>query len=66
MNEVIALAERVSGGSLNVAREAAATGDVRRTKADVTKAGAEALRLVAADHVGRRHARSALRVESPA
>ena len=41
MNEAIALAERISGRTLDVEREAAATGDVRRTKADVAKAGAE-------------------------
>ena len=41
MNEAIALAERVSGRTLDVRREAAATGDVRRTKADVAKADAE-------------------------
>ena len=40
MNEAIALAERVSGRTLDVAREAAATGDVRRTKADVTQGSA--------------------------
>ena len=40
MNEAIDLAERVSGRSLDVERVAAATGDVRRTKADVTKAEA--------------------------
>jgi UDP-glucuronate 4-epimerase len=41
MNEAIALAERVAGRTLDVVRGAAATGDVRRTKADVAKAGAE-------------------------
>jgi len=41
MNEAIALAERVSGRTLDVAREGAATGDVRRTKADVAKARAD-------------------------
>jgi UDP-glucuronate 4-epimerase len=41
MNEAIALAERVAGRTLDVERGAAATGDVRRTKADVAKAGAE-------------------------
>ena len=41
MNEAIALAERISGRSLDVERVAAATGDVRRTKADVSKAAAE-------------------------
>jgi len=41
MNEAIALAERVSGRTLDVERVAAATGDVRRTKADVAKAGVE-------------------------
>ncbi len=41
MNEAIALAERISGRSLEVERTATAAGDVRRTKADVAKAGAE-------------------------
>ena len=41
MSEAIALAERISGRSLEVERVAAAPGDVRRTKADVTKAAAE-------------------------
>jgi UDP-glucuronate 4-epimerase len=41
MNEAIALAETISGQSLDVERVAAATGDVRRTKADVAKADAE-------------------------
>ena len=41
MNEAIALAEAVAGRSLDVERTAAATGDVRRTKADVAKAKAE-------------------------
>ena len=41
MNEAIALAEAVAGRSLDVERTAAATGDVRRTKADVAKAEAE-------------------------
>jgi nucleoside-diphosphate-sugar epimerase len=41
MNEAIALAEEVSGRTLDVERLEAAAGDVRRTKADVTKAGAE-------------------------
>jgi UDP-glucuronate 4-epimerase len=41
MNEAIALAEQVSGRTLDVERVAAAAGDVRRTKADVAKAGAE-------------------------
>lgn len=41
MNEAIALAERISGRSLDVERVGAAPGDVRRTKADVTKAAAE-------------------------
>ena len=41
MNEAIALAERVSGRTLDVAREGTATGDVRRTKADVAKARAD-------------------------
>jgi UDP-glucose 4-epimerase len=41
MNEAIALAEAVSGRRLEVEREPEAAGDVRRTKADVAKAGAE-------------------------
>jgi nucleoside-diphosphate-sugar epimerase len=41
MSEAIALAEEISGRSLELERVAAAAGDVRRTKADVTKAGAE-------------------------
>ncbi len=41
MNEAIALAERISERSLAVERVDAATGDVRRTKADVAKADAE-------------------------
>ena len=41
MNEAIALAEAISGRSLDVERLAAATGDVRRTKADVAKAEAD-------------------------
>ncbi len=41
MNEAIALAERISGRSLDVERVEAATGDVRRTRADVAKAAAE-------------------------
>jgi UDP-glucuronate 4-epimerase len=41
MNEAIALAEAVSGRSLDVERTPAATGDVRRTKADVAKARAD-------------------------
>ena len=41
MNEAIALAEAVAGRSLDVERTPAATGDVRRTKADVAKAKAE-------------------------
>jgi nucleoside-diphosphate-sugar epimerase len=41
MNEAIALAEAVAGRSLEVERTPAATGDVRRTKADVAKAKAE-------------------------
>lgn len=38
MNEAIELAERISGRKLDVERTGAAAGDVRRTKADVTKA----------------------------
>jgi UDP-glucuronate 4-epimerase len=41
MNEAIELAERVSGRRLDVERTGAAAGDVRRTKADVTKAAAD-------------------------
>jgi nucleoside-diphosphate-sugar epimerase len=41
MNEAIELAERISGRTLDVERVAEAAGDVRRTKADVSKAGAE-------------------------
>jgi nucleoside-diphosphate-sugar epimerase len=41
MNEAIELAERISGRTLEVERVAAAAGDVRRTKADVSKAAAD-------------------------
>ncbi len=41
MSEVIALAEEISGRRLDVERTSAAAGDVRRTRADVTKAEAE-------------------------
>ncbi len=41
MNEAIALAEDVSGRTLDVERVAAAAGDVRRTKADVSRAAAD-------------------------
>jgi len=41
MNEAIALVEEVSGRSLDVERIEAAAGDVKRTKADVSKAAAE-------------------------
>jgi len=41
MNEAVELAERISGRTLDVERAAAAAGDVRRTKADVSKAAAE-------------------------
>ena len=41
MNEAIALAEEVSGRTLDVERVEAAPGDVKRTKADVSKAAAE-------------------------
>jgi nucleoside-diphosphate-sugar epimerase len=41
MNEAIALVEEVSGRSLDVERVEAAAGDVKRTKADVSKAAAE-------------------------
>jgi nucleoside-diphosphate-sugar epimerase len=41
MAEAIALAEELSGRTLELERLPAAAGDVRRTRADVTKAGAE-------------------------
>ena len=41
MTEAIALAEDVSGRTLSVERHGAAAGDVRRTRADVTKAERE-------------------------
>ncbi len=41
MNEAIALVEEVSGRTLDVERIQAAAGDVKRTKADVSKAAAE-------------------------
>jgi len=41
MSETIALAERVAGRELAIERHGAAVGDVRRTRADVAKAGAE-------------------------
>ncbi|HEX6724016.1 MAG TPA: NAD-dependent epimerase/dehydratase family protein [Gaiella sp.] len=41
MSEAIALAEHVAGRELAIERHGAAVGDVRRTRADVTKAGAE-------------------------
>jgi nucleoside-diphosphate-sugar epimerase len=41
MNEAIELAEQISGRTLDVERVAAAPGDVRRTKADVSKAETE-------------------------
>jgi nucleoside-diphosphate-sugar epimerase len=41
MSETIALAERLAGLTLQLERHAAATGDVRRTGADVSKAAAE-------------------------
>jgi nucleoside-diphosphate-sugar epimerase len=40
MNEAIALAEELSGRALDIERLEAAAGDVRRTKADVSKAAA--------------------------
>lgn len=40
MNEAIALAEELSGRSLRVERAGAAAGDVKRTRADVSKAAA--------------------------
>ena len=41
MNEAIVLAEEISGRSLDVERLDVAAGDVKRTRADVTKAAAE-------------------------
>jgi len=41
MNEAIALAEELSGRTLDVEPAAAAAGDVRRTRADVTRAAAD-------------------------
>ena len=41
MSEAIALVEEISGRSLDVERVDAAAGDVKRTKADVSKAGVE-------------------------
>jgi UDP-glucose 4-epimerase len=41
MAEAIALAERISGLSLSLECHGAATGDVKRTGADVSKAGDE-------------------------
>jgi UDP-glucuronate 4-epimerase len=41
MNEAIALVEEISGRTLDVERLEAAAGDVKRTKADVSKAAAE-------------------------
>jgi UDP-glucuronate 4-epimerase len=41
LNEVISVAERLSGRRLSVRREPAASGDVRRTAADITRAKAE-------------------------
>jgi UDP-glucose 4-epimerase len=41
MNEAIALVEEVSGRNLDVERVEAAAGDVKRTKADVSKAAAD-------------------------
>ena len=41
MNEAIALAEEISGRALDVERVEAAAGDVKRTKADVSKAAAD-------------------------
>lgn len=41
MIEVFALAERISGRTLQIDHNDAATGDVRRTKADVTRAAAD-------------------------
>jgi nucleoside-diphosphate-sugar epimerase len=41
MNEAIALVEEISGRTLDIERVEAAAGDVKRTKADVTRAAAE-------------------------
>jgi UDP-glucose 4-epimerase len=41
MNEAIALAEEISGLALVVERVEAAAGDVKRTKADVSKAAGD-------------------------
>lgn len=41
LNEVISMAERLTGRRLDVRREPAASGDVRRTAADITRAKAE-------------------------
>jgi UDP-glucose 4-epimerase len=41
MNEAIALAEQISGRVLDVERVEAAAGDVKRTKADVSRAAAD-------------------------
>jgi UDP-glucuronate 4-epimerase len=41
MNEAIDLAERISGRKLDVERTGTAAGDVRRTRADVSKAAAD-------------------------
>lgn len=41
MNETVALVEEISGRTLGVERVEAAAGDVKRTKADVSKAAAE-------------------------
>jgi UDP-glucuronate 4-epimerase len=41
LNEVISVAERLTGSRLSVRREPAASGDVRRTAADISRANAE-------------------------
>ena len=41
LNEVISVAERLTGSRLSVRREPAASGDVRRTAADISRAKAE-------------------------
>jgi nucleoside-diphosphate-sugar epimerase len=41
MNEAVALAEEISGTTLSLERHADAAGDVRRTRADVSKAERE-------------------------
>ena len=56
MSEAIALAEGIADRELQVERHGAATGDVRRTRADVAQGGAGA-RLAPDDAARRRSAR---------